>query len=380
MDEKTLRDELQKAVGDGIAPLREQIEAETKKLGEQTAETKQAWDRVNDRVDQLEARIKQAALDAERRATGAPSEKKAAFLEWARKGVVAPEQKDMLVSDQSTGGFLVADDYVPEILKAVVEVSPMREIARVRPTSSTSVKQPQRTGRPTAYWVGETETRTESQGSYGMLEIPTHEASALVDISTLDLEDPAYNLETELRSDLAEEFGRLEGAAFVSGDGVKKPLGFLNDPVITPVSTATNDTFAADDILTLKYSVKTAYQMQGRFLLNRAIIRTVRQMKASGTGEYLWVAGSGLNGAAPATIDGDPYTEVPDMPSAVADQARILAYGDWARAYTIADRIQMAMQRDPYTQAANGLVRFIARRRVGGQLVLPEAIAVLKVA
>lgn len=378
MDEKQLREELLKAVGEGLTPLRDQLEAETKKLGEQTAETKQAWDRVNDRIDQVEAQIKQARHDAERQRAGAPSETKAAFFEMLRKGVVAPERKDMVVSDQTTGGFLVAEDFVPEILKAVVEFSPMREIARVRPTSSTSVKQPQRTGRPTAYWVAETGSRTETQGAYGMIEIPTNEAAAIIDISTIDLEDPAYNLETEIRSDLAEEFGRLEGAAFVSGDGVQKPLGFLNDPAITPVATATNDTFAADDIITLKYSVKTGYTGAAKFALNRAIIRTIRQMKASGTGEYLWAAGLGT--AAPATIDGDPYVELPDMPSSVADQARILAYGDWQRAYTIVDRVQFAMQRDPYTQAGNGLVRFVARRRVGGQLVLPEAIAVLKVA
>lgn len=377
MDEKTLREELQKAVGDGIAPLRDQIEAETKKLGEQTAETKQAWDRVNDRVDAIEAQIKQARFDADRARAGAPSETKAAFLEMMRKGQTAPERKDMVVSDQSTGGFLIAEDFVPEILKAVVEVSPMREVARIRQTSSTSVKQPQRTGRPTGYWVAETAARTESQGSYGMIEIPTNEAAAIIDISTIDLEDPAFDLEAEIGADLAEEFGRLEGAAFVSGDGVNKPYGFLNDAGVGVTSTATNDTFAADDIITLKYAVKTAYQRRGAFALNRAIIRTIRQMKAAGTGEYLWAPG--LTGSAAATIDGDPYVELPDMPSAVADQARILAYGDWQRAYLIVDRLQMAMQRDPYTQAGNGVVRFVARRRVGGQLVLPEAIQILKV-
>lgn len=378
MDEKQLREELLKAVGDGLTPLREQIEAELKKHGEETAETKQKADRVHDRLDQIEAQIKQAALDAQRRhEQPARSEKKQAFLELMRKGQVAPEQKDLVVADQTTGGFLVADDFVPEILKAVVEYSPMRDVARIRSTSATSVKQRQRTGRPTAYWVGETEARTESQGAYGIIEIPTNEAAAIIDVSTIDLEDSAYDLEAELLADLAEEFGRLEGAGFVSGDGVKKPLGFLNDPAITPVSTAANDVFAADDILTLKYSVKTAYQRSSTWALNRAIIRTVRQMKAAGTGEYLWAAG--LGSAAPATIDGDPYVELPDMPSAVADQARILAYGDWKRAYLIVDRVQMAMQRDPYTQAGNGVVRFVARRRVGGQLVLPEAIAVLKV-
>ena len=79
----------------------------------------------------------------------------------------------------------------------------------------------------------------------------------------------------------------------------------------------------------------------------------------------------------PNTIDGDPYVEVPDMPSEGAD-AYPIAYGDFMRAYTMVDRINMVMLRDPYTQATSGNVRFLVYRRLGGQVTLSEAIRMLK--
>ena len=77
---------------------------------------------------------------------------------------------------------------------------------------------PKRTGRPTGYWVGETETRTETQSAYGQVAIPSHEMACYVDMSIKLLEDSAFDMAGEIGMDLAEEFGRLEGAAFVSGD------------------------------------------------------------------------------------------------------------------------------------------------------------------
>jgi HK97 family phage major capsid protein len=102
----------------------------------------------------------------------------------------------------------------------------------------------------------------------------------------------------------------------------------------------------------------------------------VRKLK-DGDKNYIWMPG--VQNGAPATIDGDPYVEFPDMPSEGAGLYPI-AYGDFRRAYTLVDRIAMEMLRDPYTQATSGNIRFIFRRRVGGQVVLPEAIRKLKCA
>jgi HK97 family phage major capsid protein len=127
-------------------------------------------------------------------------------------------------------------------------------------------------------------------------------------------------------------------------------------------------------MLKLKYSIKSAYARNAKWALNRTTMGSVRTLKNS-QGSYIWMPG--IQNGQPNTIDGDPYVEVPDMPSEGAN-AFPIAYGDFARAYTMVDRIVMNMLRDPYTQATAGNIRFLFYRRIGGQIVLAEAIAKLK--
>ena len=64
----------------------------------------------------------------------------------------------------------------------------------------------------------------------------------------------------------------------------------------------------------------------------------------------------------------------------VAANAFPIVFGDINSAYRIYDRIGLTLLRDPFTQATNGIIRFHARRRVGGDVVLAEAILKLKIA
>ena len=132
----------------------------------------------------------------------------------------------------------------------------------------------------------------------------------------------------------------------------------------------------ADGLLSLKYGIKTAYARNASFALNRSTMGAIRRLK-DGNGQYLWMPGIAMG--RPNTIDGDPYVECPDMPNVQAG-AFPVAYGDFRKAYTMADRVQMTLLRDPYTQATSGNVRFLFRRRFGGQVVLAEAIRKLKIA
>ncbi len=132
----------------------------------------------------------------------------------------------------------------------------------------------------------------------------------------------------------------------------------------------------ANGLITLFHAVKTAYARNGRWTLNRATLGSARKLK-DGNNNYIWQPG--LASTLPATILGAPYVEATDMPDEAAN-AFPIAFGDFRRAYTIIDRVQMSILRDPFTQATSGNVRFIARRRVGGQVVLAEAIRKLKAA
>ena len=284
---------------------------------------------------------------------------------------VKSEYKALNVSTDTAGGYLAPVEMVREIIKGVTEISPVRSLARVRQTSFKSLMQPKRKGQFAAQWVAEQGTKAETTGlSYGSEEIPTHEIYALIDISNQMLEDSAFDMQLEIREESTEQFAVAEGAAFVSGDAVGKPEGFLTNSEVGTTNSGAATAITADGMLTLKHAIKTAYTANANWVMNRTTIGSVRKLKDS-QGQYLWIPG--IAQGRPNSIDGDPYVEMPDMPNEGAG-LKPLAYGDFRRAYTWVDRIIMEMLRDPYTQATAGNVRFIVRKRVGGQVTLAEAV------
>jgi HK97 family phage major capsid protein len=302
-----------------------------------------------------------------------------ALSESERKSLdgVAAEMKSLSLSPDTLGGYLAPTEYVREIIKGVVEVTPFRAVARTRQTTQKAIQLPKRTGTFSAQWVQEQGTRSETTGlTYGMDEIPTHEMYALVDITNQMLEDAAFNMESEVRAEATEQFAKAEGAAFLSGSGVGRPFGFLNNASIATVNSGAAAALTADGLLSVYYGIKTDYARAALWMMNRSTIGQIRRLK-DGDGEYLWAPG--LAGGVPNTINGAPYVEAADMPD-VGASAKPVAFGDFRRGYVVVDRIAMEMLRDPYTQATSGAVRMIFRRRVGGQVVLPEAIVLQNVA
>lgn len=312
-------------------------------------------------------------------------EKKAftTFLRKGREALGADEIKTLRVSDDTSGGYLAPAEFSREVDKNLVAFSPIRAAARVGATASGSVIVPRRTGRPTASWVGETETRPATEAAYGQVEIPIDEMAAYVDVSAKLIEDAAVDVAAEVAFDLAEEFGRAEGAAFVSGDGVKKPLGILSD---TGVSYTASGVAAAltdathngiDALLSLYYALNPAYRQRGAWVMNGSTIAAVRKLKSKTEELYLWQPS--VAAGQPETFLGRPVIEAPDMDDIGAGKFPIV-FGDFSSAYRIYDRTSLSLLRDPYSVATSGLVRFHARRRVGARVVRAEAIRKLKIA
>ena len=350
--------------------------------------------KLNQRLDQIEVALKRAT-----RGTGSEGEDRAqspevrAYFEYLRFGtrdepnpatraLSREEMKALTVGTDPAAGYLAPADYARDIIKAEVEFSPLREVARTRETGHTSLQIPKRSGTFGAVWVAEQAARSETEGlTYGLEEIPTHEMYALVDVSQQMLEDSAFDLEQELQGEFAEQFAVTEGAAFVKGNGAGRPEGFLTAAGVGTTPSGSAATIAdadgqANGLISLWHSIKTAYAIRGVWLLNRNTLAAVRKLKDADK-NYVWQPG--LAQGQPNTILGAPYVEVPDMPDEGAG-ATPVAFGDFRRGYTIVDRIALSVLRDPFTQATAGNIRFIARRRVGGQLVLPEAIGLLKCA
>jgi HK97 family phage major capsid protein len=354
----------------------DQREAEIKKYGDALSDTAEKLEKMNSRMDELETKLNRPG-QGETKEADPEIERKQAFDQYLRKGIVPTDKKALVESDDTLGGYLVPNEYVNQIIKGIVEFSPLRSIASVRQTSKTDVWIPKRTGTFAATWVAETGTRSETTGlTYGLEKIPVHEMSAVVDISMAELEDAVFNMEAEISAECAEQFGVAEGTAFISGNSVGKPQGILTNGSISHVASGDSNYLTAEGLISLFYALKSAYANNGYWVLNRSTLKAIRQLK-DGMGNYLWTPNLGLN--SPPTILERPYIEATDMPD-IAAGAFPVAFGDFKRGYQIVDRVAISITRDPYTQAGSGKIRFTARKRVGGQVVLPEAIQWLEIA
>lgn len=296
-------------------------------------------------------------------------------------GVLEPEElKALILSNDKTGGYLAPAEYVQEMLMNVVEWSNIRSLARVRTTSASSVQMPKRTQTASATWTAEKITRSETTNpNWALEDVKTHEMHALAKVSHADLEDSVFDLEGFLRDEFAEQFGVAEGTAFVSGNGIAKPEGLLTNADIAYVPGGDASAIKADGMIALFYELKEAYLNNATWVMNRSTLKAVRQLKEDGTsGQYLWAPGI-KSDARPATILDRPYITAPDMPTIAGDAYPVL-FGDFRRGYLIVDRLSLEVLVDPFNSKAQGMVEFSARRRVGGQVVLAEAIKKLKIA
>ena len=220
------------------------------------------------------------------------------------------------------------------------------------------------------------------------ISITLHELNASPKASQRLLDDAAFNVEEWLAARIADKFTRAENAAFVSGDGVDKPNGFLtysnvaNDAwawgSLGYVATGESGDFAgidpADAIVDLIYALDAAYRANAAFVMNSKTAGAVRKMKDS-DGRFLWA--ESLSSGQPARLMGYPVVIAEDMPD-IAPGATAVAFGDFGAGYTIAERPDLRVMRDPYS--AKPHVLFYASKRVGGDVTDFAAIKLLKFA
>lgn len=298
------------------------------------------------------------------------------FLRHGREAMEAEEVRALIVGDDTKGGYLAPAEFQAEVIRGIVEVSPIRQAVRVGSTGAGSVILPKLTGRPTANWVGEDEERDETTMTYGQIEIPVHELACWIDVSLRLLEDSAINVESEIATELSQEFALKESAAFSNGNGVKKPLGIQQVVGVPEVINGHATNINPDKLIALMFSLPQVYRNAGSWLMNSTTLAAVMTLK-DGQGRYLWQPS--LQAGQPSTLLGRPVIEDPSMPDP-ANGTFPIEFGDFAKHYRIYDRVGMSILRDPYTQATKGMVRFHARRRVGGGPVLTEAVRRLKMA
>jgi HK97 family phage major capsid protein len=378
-EEKTLFDQQNKLITDLQAKNKELLE---KKVDQAAYDT--AYAAIEKKYNELAAElVKLKALppgpsdDPTVRAT----EHKVAFGKFVRlgKGALTPaEVKVMTISDLTTGGYLATpNELIREILTNVTDYSPIRSLARVIPTNAPGVDWPKKTGTFAAYRTSEIGTRTETTGlTYGLEQIRADEMYALVKVSKQNLEDSGFPLESFITAEAAEQFGVKEGTESILGIGASGQCeGILvNSSVTGFTGVTTTGKILADDLKQLFYALKDPYAKNATWIWRRTSTLAVSLLKNATTGDYMWQPG--LKDGSAASVLGRPYVECPDMPAEAAS-AKAVAFGDFKKGFAIVDRLGMETQRLVEKYAEVGQVGLLFRRRVGGQVVLPEAIKVL---
>ncbi len=330
------------------------------------------------RADRLEARGSRLNLGSTPEA-GGETERRAftSFLRRGRESLGADEIRSLRVADDTAGGYLSPDQFVAELVKNLVQYSPIRQLARVANVTSGNVILPKRTAGTTATWVGEFEERPETQPAFGQNQYPVAELAAYTDVSNTLLEDSTFDIAAELTSDFAEQFGKAEASAFVNGNGVLKPLGYMNSPDIGFTVSGSGSAITAESLIQLFHDLPAAYRNAGTWVMNSQVLGTIRKLKDPATGTFLLMT-TGIGNSPATTLLGRPVVEAIDMPDISAGSFPVI-FGDFRQAYRIFDRVQLSVLRDPYSRATNGLTRFHARRRVAGGVSKAEAVRKLKI-
>lgn len=236
----------------------------------------------------------------------AAREHKAAFDAYVRRGDSAAlrqlEVKALSAGSNPDGGYLVPPEIEHAIGRRLAAISPIRSLASVRVVSANVYKKPFMTSGPSVGWVGETDARPQT-GSPVLdeLNFPVMELYAMPAATATLLDDATVNIDEWIAAEVELAFATQEGAAFVTGDGVNKPKGFLSYTTVaneswqwskigylaTGVAGAWPASNPTDILVDLVYSLKAGYRQNGVFVMNRKTQSTIRKFKDT-TGQYLW--------------------------------------------------------------------------------------------
>jgi HK97 family phage major capsid protein len=329
------------------------------------------------------------------RAVDAEAPHKKAFAAYLRSGDdegfrhLGLEGKALNSQVAAEGGYLVDPQTAAEIVGVLRSSASIRTIANVVTVEATAFDVLVDHTDIGAGWASETGAQAETGApQVDRISIPLHELSAMPKASQRLLDDSAFDVEGWLAQRIADKFSRAEALAFVSGDGDEKPRGFLTYPKVDNeiaawgsfgyVPTGEDGDFSssdpADAIVDLVYALGARYRANATFVMNSKTAGAVRKMKDA-DGRFLW--SDGLAAGEPARLMGYPVLIVEDMPD-IAPGAFAVAFGDFRAGYTVAERPDLRILRDPFS--AKPYVLFYATKRIGGDVSDFGAIKLLKFA
>jgi len=303
----------------------------------------------------------------------------------------ADEQKALSAGSDPDGGYLLPASTAGRVVSKLYEQSAMRQIADVQTISTPKISGIVDNDEADAGWVSEIGTRNETDApQVGKWEIEAFEMYASPKASQTILDDSVIDVEAWLAGKVADKFGRVEGAAFLTGNGAGKPRGLTSYTTAATsddtrawgqfehIKTGANGAFhttKADPIQDLIGAMKNQYLQNASFLMRREVRTAIRKLKEATSDRYLWEPS--LQAGQPDMLLGYAARVDQYMP-ALTTGSLSLAFGDFKQAYMIVDRIGIRTLRDPFT--SKPYVVFYSTKRTGGGAVNFEAVKFLQFA
>ncbi|MBY0257524.1 MAG: phage major capsid protein [Methylobacterium sp.] len=362
---------------------------------EKLARIDAALDTARTRLDRLTLEGRRPPLGAGMPAPrdGAAAEHKAAFDLYVRAGesggLKRLEEKALSAGSGPDGGYLVPAEVERTVLTRLANLSPIRALATVRVISGGQYKRAVSVREAVSGWVAETAPRPQTEApALSELSFPAMELYAMPAATQTLLDDAIVDIDSWLADEVETAFAEQESTAFVTGNGVSRPRGFLSYDTVAnsawvpgklgTIATGTAGAFPAaspaDVLFDLVYGLRAGYRQNASFVMNRRLQSTIRKFKDA-DGNYLWQPPLAADRA--ATLLGFPIAEAEAMPDAAAG-SRSVAFGDFRRGYLVVDRAGLRVLRDPYS--AKPYVLFYTTKRVGGGVQDFDAIKLLSFA
>ena len=273
----------------------------------------------------------------------------------------------------AAGGYLVPDEWDTRLIEALDEGNVVRKLGTAIQTSGER-KINVAASKPAASWIEEGGELVFSDATFSQVILDAYKLSVAVKVSEELLADNAYDLEGFLIRAFGRAIANAEEEAFIVGDGASKPTGLLHPTLGGQIGVTTaGNTITADEVLDLIYKLKRPYRANAAFITADSTLAEIRKLKTDSG--YLWQPA--LTAGEPDRLLGYPVYTSQFVPAVAAGQP-VMAFGDFSY-YNIGDRGTRSFAALHELYAGVGQVAFVAKERVDGKLILPEAVQVLKI-
>lgn len=265
------------------------------------------------------------------------------------------------------GGYLVPVEYDRRLIQALEEENIIRQLG-TKITTSGQHKINIAATKPAAAWIEEGGALTFGDATFDQKYLDAFKLHVAIKVTEELLYDSAFNLENYIITQFGNALANAEEDAFLNGNGTGKPTGIFDAVGGGHLLSTLTAAVKSDDMLDLVYGLKRPYRRRASFIMNDGTLASLRKLKDN-NGAYIWQ---------PSYQAGEPDRVLGYAvhTSAYAPKDAI-SFGDYSY-YNIGDRGTRSFKQLNELFAGNGMIGFVAKERVDGKLILPEAVQIMK--